>query len=269
MKIKVENFAGLLIYKLQKTAPAMYSKVFADGLLSTHMNDPEYMDRLTPEQKDYRKRTMSELLYKSDYKLYFITDSLIEREIMRIKNPQKGVKLLDKIPIKRGIFIMNKTEWFKYYIEGDHMYFIWMMYKNDIEVTYSAFHIDIKEGTIGGITNPGLEWTVDNFLKVLIYVFYSKQQFVYVTPQTKHKGKTFNDHVLNATDFPITYVDTNWNKTSIRLEGFDVHGFFRLQACGKNWSERELRWIPGFRKHHYIRKAKRIDEIGKTENPLN
>lgn len=260
MKIKTDNYAGLLLYRLQRKSPEMYAKVFADGLLRTHMDDPEYMGHLTPEQREYRKRTMSELLYKSDYKLYLITEAICEREIMRIKNPMKGIRLLGNIPVKRGLFVMNKQEWFKYYVDGDDMYFVWMMYKNDIEVTYSAFHIRFSDGYVGGITSEGLRWTVENFLRVLIYVFYSKREFVFVKPSEKHKGRTFNDHVLNATDFPITYVDTNWNKTIIRVDGFDVQGFFRFQACGKQWSERELIWVDGFRKHHYIRRARVSDE---------
>lgn len=248
---------GLFLTKLLKQNPKLYDEAFAGPLVKLHMEDPDYIPTFTREQMDLRKFVITELLYKSDYKIHIVTQKAGENEIMKIKikDTEAVVKLLNNIPNKRGLFVMNKDEFFKYFILDDDLYVIWAMVDNKSYVTYSAFHLVTSTGYIGGAYNDKLMWTLHNFLKVLIYTYYSKNNFVFVNPGQKH-GKTLNEKIHNESIFPVTVIDSFWNKTIIRLEGFDVNGHFRFQACGKNWSQRELKWINGFRKHHYIRTTK-------------
>lgn len=255
MKIKLENYAGLALQGLLKKSPTTYKQFFGQQLIDSFMTDGDYIQTFNREQLDLRKKVIEELIYKDNYKIYIVTHKVGENEILKIRDPLKVIKLLDRVPVKRGMFVMNKEELFKYYFDGDDLYVIFIMMKQQIQVHYSAFHINLTTESIGGAQAPDLLWTLENFLRTLIYTFFSKNEFVFVNPGQKH-GKTYNEKIWNESEFPITVVDSFWNKTIMRLEDFDVNGHFRLQACGQNWHDRELIWINPFKKHQYIRKAK-------------
>lgn len=64
--------------------------------------------------------------------------------------------------------------------------------------------------------------------------------------------------VVNRMPFQINVIDSSWLKTIIRTEGFEVRGHYRLQACGVGRKEHKLIFIKGFKKHGYVRTAKKI-----------
>ncbi len=96
------------------------------------------------------------------------------------------------------------------------------------------------------------------FLQIFIFMHYTTPD-VKIIPAGKKVGSKKHGH-FNLTTNDVIVVDSNWNTTVIRTEGFSVDGHLRFQACGKNHEDRKLVWIEPFEKHGYIRNAKNIND---------
>lgn len=88
--------------------------------------------------------------------------------------------------------------------------------------------------------------------RLLCFIYLSENDEVLVPPGGKH-GTRKSGKIINELKLPVTVVTSKWNITSIRTEGFDVSGHFRLQPVREG---HKMIWIDPFRKHGYVRKAK-------------
>lgn len=106
-------------------------------------------------------------------------------------------------------------------------------------------HIDVKE--------------IEEFVyKLLCFMYLTENEETYLTPGQKH-GTRKSGKIINQLTVPITIVDSKWNITSIRTEGFEVSGHFRLQPCGPGMQQTKLIFIEPFEKNGYVRKAKSLE----------
>ena len=69
---------------------------------------------------------------------------------------------------------------------------------------------------------------------------------------TKKSGK-----VINTLPIPLTIVDSNWNITSIRTDGFNVSGHFAIRWVGEGRTEAKMVYISPYEKSGYVRKSKK------------
>lgn len=126
------------------------------------------------------------------------------------------------------------------------------------DMAYVFFAFDTQHGVLSFPPNPAhpfSEETVLEFVRLLIFTELSPIETKVLSPNqsigTRRAGKYRNESNRN-----VIIVDSTWN-THIEInEAFLVSGHFRMQACGKNWSERELIWVSGFQKKGYHRKPK-------------
>lgn len=97
------------------------------------------------------------------------------------------------------------------------------------------------------------------FLCFIKYVQVETKE-IKVGKKEKHVGVKY----LNETRSDITILDSTWFTTLVRSEGFMVGekdgGFFRLQPCGPNNSQRKLIWVLPFQKEGYTRQAKILNQ---------
>ena len=63
--------------------------------------------------------------------------------------------------------------------------------------------------------------------------------------------------ISNETNLTIIRVDSLWDTKSISVGEYKVRGHFRLQKCGKAYSEVKLIYIDEFKKKQYIRRSTR------------
>ena len=207
-----------------------------------------------------------ETILRAVPKTYVVTDKVAQNELPKIKDPQRVIKLLGNIPNDSGMFVMNKYEWFKYVKIGDKVHFMYCVVDvNDgHRVAYTTFTLNITENSATlpqeksniDLLVKDVQRTLDNFLRIMIYTFYSKNDFIILQPQSRIGKTKKGNKIINETSTRITIIDSFWNKTIMRLEGFDVSGFFRLQPCGPGNMDRTLIWINPFRKNGYVRHAK-------------
>lgn len=90
--------------------------------------------------------------------------------------------------------------------------------------------------------------------KLLCFVFLSDNEYQEVgaglSVGTKKNGKFKNDLPI-----PVTIINSKWNVTVVRTEGFLVSGHFALRRCGIGRVSTRMVYIQPFQKTGYIRRA--------------
>lgn len=124
-----------------------------------------------------------------------------------------------------------------------------------IDNTFDFFFYDKKNETVS--TNWHEMRKYDELIFKILCFFYLSENTEVVVPPGQSHGTRKSGKVLNDTPVPVTIVNSNWNVTSVRTEGFDVSGHFRLQPTKTGV---KMIFINPFRKHGYIRHAKNESE---------
>lgn len=102
--------------------------------------------------------------------------------------------------------------------------------------------------------SKGFDVILTGAIQCLIFLKLTEPEFIHLPAGKKH-GTRKQGH-YNATTFPVTIVDSTWNKYIIRTEGFGVSGHFRMQRHGKGNADLKLTWIKPYQKSGYIRAPK-------------
>jgi len=123
-------------------------------------------------------------------------------------------------------------------------------------LTYLQFFIDKNTGTASlefrGLNDEDVKLET---YRLLCFFFFSKNEERIVNAGKSYGTKKQHDALSNDLDVPVTIINSNWNVTSIRTDGFAVSGHFRLQPCGVRNEDRKMIFIEPFMKNGYIRKA--------------
>ena len=91
-------------------------------------------------------------------------------------------------------------------------------------------------------------------IQCLIFLKLTEPEILHLAAGKKY-GTRKQGH-YNASSFPVTIVDSTWNKYIVRTEGFGVAGHFRMQRCGKGNADLKLTWIKPYQKQGYVRLPK-------------
>lgn len=119
-------------------------------------------------------------------------------------------------------------------------------------VSYNCWHI----GLGGNADQYRFEECHKEFFQILIFLKYTEPDIKYIPSGKKVGTKKNGFYNLCTTDVQV--VDSNWNTTVVRTEGFSVDGHLRLQPYGEGRSKYKLIWIDSFDKEGYVRKAKSV-----------
>lgn len=100
---------------------------------------------------------------------------------------------------------------------------------------------------------------IEYFFRQILFIELSedKVKIREVKPNSKVGDVFKGDNLKNETPFNFTQVDSLWNVKSISVGEFKVRGHFRLQKCGKGFSEVKLIFIDEFIKTKYERRSTR------------
>lgn len=94
-------------------------------------------------------------------------------------------------------------------------------------------------------------------LFVLLFKRFAEIRTQLIAPNARRASFENNEVIMNRAPFMIRQTDCTWFTEYVREEGFSVRGFWRLQACGPNYSEHRLIYINPFEKQGYHRRAKK------------
>jgi hypothetical protein len=99
----------------------------------------------------------------------------------------------------------------------------------------------------------------DLVFRVIIFLKFTNPIVEIIEGRQSKQAPTSNQPAnenIAGPPFPVSVVDSTWNKFIVRTEGFDVSGHFRLQMCGVGHSEQRLVWVNPYQKNGYVRKPK-------------
>ena len=240
------------------------------------------IEKLVEEQQQREKsldftEITNFLRKETDCQHYYITVPVLEMsQKIRVKEP---FDLEWMEPVRDGKRQLNfGSQFIRYEKKGSRIIAISAKLSPDSQgrdyLNYSVFNMDLasKEISKSQILDdydpspknsiPFQDFDLQSrklFFQLVTFMELSKIQEILLPPGRKNGVKKSVDHMLNNSSFPITIVNTNWNKI-IRREGFDVNGHIRKQPCGPGNRYRELIWIDAYHKTGYNLRAGKIRE---------
>jgi len=216
------------------------------------------------------------LLSENGCRHYYITGSVLE--MCRKIKVQEPFDLEWLAPIPDGRRQLNfGNQFIRYQKNGARIVAHAASYDEDPQtknkgIRYTFFNMDLEHKQISGV-ELGDDYNDKNiltnyldfdttsrrlFFQLVSFMELADVQEVLVAPGAKHGVKKAPDNLLNNERFPITVVNTSWNKI-IRREGFSVDGHLRNQRWGPGLSRRRWVWIDPFHKNGYNLNARRLE----------
>lgn len=205
---------------------------------------------------------------------YYITDTVIDKlEMLRVQKNEEGYYdwgIFKDVKKEKLTFIFKDNTVLRLAVRDSILFFSHMEYK------YFTKEERTKHKTPGTIRwthfwvnrYTGLHcshFKHDNVKKIetmvyrlLCFFYLSKNEERIVSPGKSYGTKKQHDALSNDGDIPITIVNSCWNITSIRTEGFNVSGHFRMQPYKDHV---EMIFIEPFKKNGYVRKALKKETI--------
>lgn len=192
--------------------------------------------------------------------MYLFTDNIMS-QCSKLKMTEKEIvfiiKHLSKITESNSdasylttmMCFLFKGGFYRFTVGQERCYFVRMWINEGGYISYTAYRLGVVG--IGDHINDH----VKELFQMLSFFFFSELKTIELKPGQK-KGTRKNGN-YNATKSNITIVDSNWNITSVRTEGFGVTGHFRMQPCGKGNKNRKITWVNSYQKYGYIRKSKK------------
>ena len=252
MKIQPNKFLGLLfdadmqtqIYSIQKKKIDIYPII---------------------EERDKYSKELYNLLVSEGNRNYIMTKSSIDiSENIKCDLDKldgtiyKGLKVGKKISV-----LINDRLFFRYLVTDNSILCLWVltepiMYdgKEQNYMRYTIFRINTENGKINLPDSEKEETKIlfKKFIQYLTFLEFSELETVTLKPNCKI-GTKKNGKYLNDSNFDVTIVDSNWNKTIIVGE-FGVSGHLRLQPTNNG---RKLIYIKEYVKRGYLRKSKKLE----------
>ena len=248
---------GLTYEMMQAHLPSAIKKIEAN-------------EKLDGEQSSQLK-TLNHTISPFDQRAYYITNTILDKVDM-LKVKPKGNHydwtIFDNLPEQKMTFIYSNGTLIRFCIFKGYICFCWVVMSPAEEaagqqnLNFHLFHYNQKENRFSSNwEDPMLLELEERIYKLLCFFYFSDNEMIIVEPGRKYGTKKSGKIINTFKDIPLTVVNSNWNITSIRTEGFGVRGHFRLQPCGVGMKEVKMIFIEPFRKNGYIRNAKNFDHV--------
>ena len=127
--------------------------------------------------------------------------------------------------------------------------------KKEMWCGWTIFFIDRKTNRHAKICDDQAVKDIYEFIyKLLCFIFLSENEYEVLQPG-QSKGTKKSGKVLNELPVPVTIINSKWNVTSIRRDGFWVSAHFALRRCGPGRTASRVVFIDAFEKQGYVRGA--------------
>jgi hypothetical protein len=205
-----------------------------------------------------------------DQKAYYITNTVIDKlEMLKVykKDGQYDWTIFkDEHPCKLT-FIMKDNTCLRVFITESDIHFCHLSYRffkkedrTDPDIPGQAYWINFYVDRNSGeqcehFQHSDVQGELETFCYRLLCFFFLSEN----TERVVNAGKSYGtkkqpDALSNDLNVPVIIVNSCWNVTSIRTEGFNVSGHFRLQPYPSE-NKTKVIFIQPFKKHGYVRKA--------------
>ena len=287
MKLK-DNFLAIKFHQNKD-----FQKYFIDGLMTDEWREVIYKSGYNEMDWHYRGEAMREMASSKEQKLYYISTK-VQEHAKFVKFDKIELSWFKNIGTKHATYILNKNEFYRFWINGDKSIHISYFKSSEPIITlgeaflvppgleslsdipickWDAFVIrydEFKDGFMPMI--PGIEKNVqENFVKLLLFIEMATISYKMILPNQKIKiqdligGRTENK-IINESGVNVVYVDTSWNKTLYVNGIFAVNGHIRIQPYFSKLNPKfKMIWIDEYEKQGYLRRASKLKEEGHSE----
>lgn len=205
-----------------------------------------------------------ETIYPQTPKCYYITKTIIEKiDLLKIKNYNWNV--FSEINLGKYVFIFDNNSLLSFSVRDVSIDFFYLsaLSSNDFyKPKYLRFFLDKSTFEMSNeFDDKDMSEAAKHIYKLFCFFFLSENTEIIINAGRSHGTRKQINNLSNDLNLPVTIVNSNWNITSIRTDGFNVSGHFRLQPCGLQFSETKMIFIEPFKKHGYIRKAIKDDHV--------
>lgn len=199
-----------------------------------------------------------ETIYPQTPKCYYITKTIIDKlDLLKIKHYDWSV--FNDIELGKYVFIFNNNSLLSFSVRDISIDFFYLSALSSHDVykpKYLRFFLDKSTFEMSNeFEDKDMTQAAKNIYKMFCFFYLSDNEEKIVNPGKSYGTKKQPDSLSNDSNFPITIVNSNWNVTSIRNDGFNVSGHFRLQPCGLQRAETKMIFIEPFKKFGYVKKA--------------
>lgn len=160
---------------------------------------------------------------------------------------------------KKYTFIFPGNEMLRLLVSNGYMSFCYFncetfdIPKNHCDLRWVMFWVDINNNRVClHWKHKDVQNVEERIFKLLCFMYLSNNEEQVVLPGHRY-GTKKHGKLINSLNIPVTVVTSKWNVTSVRTEGFDVSGHFRLQPTSTGT---KMIFIQPFKKYGYVRKAK-------------
>lgn len=206
-------------------------------------------------------------VYKNN-KMFLLSENVkeqIEKIVVCDENRNFDMNYIKHLPIVSENIIWDKELHYCYSFDGKNFNFLVLKIIKDptqshLDYRHTLFGVDIEDfdesiqknkDKFGGLFFE----VVERMIKMIVFLHMTPVTYKFVEGGAKVGDFMKGTQIKNEMKSPFTFVNIDWNHITIRTEGFDVRGHWRLQRRGKNWSEVSLKFIQPYEKKGYIRKS--------------
>jgi hypothetical protein len=261
MKINIKNISEAI----------RVDKTITEGFIREQLKMKR--DELTSsgQIKDYNMSELDSVIEKTFRtilnplcKRYIITQTAKD-VIERIKIDKVDMNIFHKIPINQTWeFLIDAHTCYRTYYDGVMLRGMRVNISKETLGYYCkydsfAYEINHDTGETARETEnvEHLKDIVDEWVRILVFIQFSDPDLAVLQAGRKY-GTNMQNRVKNETPSDYIIVNSKWNTTSVRTNGFLVSSHFRLQAFGAGMKNRRLILIDEFEKNGYVRKSGKL-----------
>jgi hypothetical protein len=208
-------------------------------------------------------------------KTYYITNSVLDKlELLKVnrKDDRYDYTIFKELKPQKVTFILPDNKVIRMLItdifdDKSQIVFDYIRFERSAESKFMGqmnscmFYVNRLTGEqCSHFAHSDVKEIEDYLYRLLCFMYLSDIEEIVLQPGQK-TGTKKTGKLINEIKHPITIVNSKWNITSIRTEGFAVSGHFRLQPWGEGRTKVRVQWIDPFEKKGYIRGAAKETHI--------
>lgn len=193
---------------------------------------------------------------------YYVTESVVKNlDLLKItkSGDHFNWRVFDHLKNQKVTFIMPNNRVLRMLIDDRIMHFFHLTFellpgdKNKGWTNWDVFFLERETGELCEHFESDKVKAIEEMVYKFLCFFYLSENEEIIIPAGRKYGTRKSGKVINEFPFAITMVNSRWNITTIRTEGFNVSGHFRLQPYGPQLSMSKIIFIDPFEKKGYKR----------------
>ncbi len=234
---------------------------------------PDDVKQMTDGTFVYTNKPVYEFFNRYKQKAYYITDTVIKQfENLKIKKiitddvEHYNWTFFKKLPDQKITFILPGNSVLRFVVT-ENLLNICLFKSEKLDghhdnVTCIMFAVDRFTGEEYEYCDSDDIKSIQKYVYSLLCFFYlTDNETIEIEPGQKHESKKSGMFINSLDDIPVTIVNSRWNITVIRTEGFTVSGYLATRWTGIGRTIPKLIFVSPFEKNGYIRKAKSLSNV--------